>query len=144
MCVAATTCPGRQALRALASYLEGRPCSAPGHLIWKPPHQLHAGASARRRAPSAQQPQRRSLVALASLRDDLLRGVNADNREAVARILEQAERAVDSWTVVHSDFCTPPVAADAQGALARMSDVVAVTWGGYPQAERCRWAPGGH
>jgi RNA-binding protein YlmH len=42
-----------------------------------------------------------------------MRAVNADHREAVARIVEQAQRAADSWTVLHSDFHTPPVVADA-------------------------------
>ena len=85
--------------------------------------------------------QRRRIVCLASPREDLLRGVSAENRDAVARIVEHAERALDSWTVVHSDFHSPPVVAEALAVLGRMSDTVAVAWGGYPQAERCRQVP---
>lgn len=58
-------------------------------------------------------PGRSPVAAAASVRDDLLRGVDAENRDAVARIVEQAQRAADSWTVVFSDFHTPPVVADA-------------------------------
>lgn len=57
------------------------------------------------------------VASAASARDDLLRGVDADNRDAVARIVEQAQRAADSWTVVYSDFHTPPVVADAMMVL---------------------------
>lgn len=74
----------------------------------------------------------------ASPRDDLLRGVSADNREDVARVLEQAERALDSWEVHSTAFYSPPVVAEAMIALQRLADVVAVPWGGYSQAERCR------
>lgn len=56
---------------------------------------------------------RTSTATAASVRDDLLRGVDADNRDAVARVVEQAQRAADSWTTLHTDFLTPPVAADA-------------------------------
>ncbi|PSC68957.1 photosystem II S4 domain [Micractinium conductrix] len=78
----------------------------------------------------------------AAPRGDLLRGVDADNREAVARIVEQAQRAADSWSVAWSDFYTPPVVADALVVLQRMADVGGLPWGGYPQAERCRLALG--
>lgn len=117
-----TCAPGRQALRALAALIDAgsRPCSLHSHPV-------HA--------------QRRRIVCLASPREDLLRGVSADNRDAVARIVEQAERALESWTVVHSDFHSPPVVAEALAVLGRMSDTVAVAWGGYPQAERCRQVP---
>ena len=76
----------------------------------------------------------------AALKDDLLRGVDADKRDAVARIVEQAQRAADSWDTLYSDFHTPPVVAEALMVLGRMADVGGVAWGGYPQAERCRWA----
>lgn len=85
---------------------------------------------------------RGSTVLAAAVRDDLLKGVAAENREDVARIVEQAQRAADSWAVVHSDFYTPPVIADAMAVLQRMADVAAVPWGGYPQAERCRLSLG--
>lgn len=57
----------------------------------------------------------------------------------MARILEQAERAVDSWDTAYTDFYPPPVIADAMVSLQQMASVVAIPWGGYPQAERCRW-----
>lgn len=85
---------------------------------------------------------RGSTVLAAAVRDDLLKGVAAENREDVARIVEQAQRAADSWAVVPSDFYTPPVIADAMAVLRRMADVAAVPWGGYPQAERCRLSVG--
>lgn len=91
---------------------------------------------------SSSAPGRGSTAAAAAVRDDLLKGVAAENREDVARILEQAQRAADSWTVVHSDFYTPPVIADAMAVLQRMAEVAAVPWGGYPQAERCRLSVG--
>jgi photosystem II S4 domain protein len=74
----------------------------------------------------------------ASPRDDVLRGVAADNREDVARVVELAQRAADGWQTLHSPFYAPPVVADALVALARLADVAAVPWGGYPQAERRR------
>lgn len=70
--------------------------------------------------------------------NSLLTGISKDNRDDVARILEQAEQARDSWTVIRTAFYPPPVIADAMGILSRLSDIVAVPWGGYPQAERQR------
>jgi photosystem II S4 domain protein len=81
-------------------------------------------------------------VAAAAARDDALRGVDPDHREAVARALELAERASDSWEILHTAFLAPPAQADALVALRRLADVAAVPWGGYPQAERCRIAVG--
>ena len=79
----------------------------------------------------------------AAPRDDLLRGVAADHRDDVARVLEMAERAVNNWTVEHSQFLPPPVVADAMLVLQKLADVVAVPWGGYPgAAERCRISVG--
>jgi photosystem II S4 domain protein len=77
---------------------------------------------------------------VASFRDNALlaAGISKDNRDDVARILEQAEQARDTWTVVHTAFYQPPVIADAMGILSKLADVVAVPWGGYPQAERQR------
>ncbi len=92
---------------------------------------------------SSSSPANRGSVAVsAAVRDDLLKGVAAENRDDVARIVEQAQRAASSWTVVHSDFYTPPVIAGAMAVLQRMADVAAVPWGGYPQAERCRLSVG--
>jgi len=79
----------------------------------------------------------RCVSALAG-RDDLLRGVSPENRDDVARVLEQAERALASWEAQHTAFYSPPVIADAMMVLRKLADVTAVPWGGYPQAERCR------
>lgn len=76
-------------------------------------------------------------------RDDLLRHVDAEHRDDVARVLEQAERAAESWATVYTDFYPPPVVADAMAALDRMADVAGIPWGGYTQAERCRWSGAG-
>lgn len=38
----------------------------------------------------------------AGARDDLLKGVDPEHREAVARIVEQAQRAADSWETVRT------------------------------------------
>jgi RNA-binding protein YlmH len=55
-------------------------------------------------------------------------------------VLEIAERAAERWETVYTDFLSPPVAADAMSALSQVPDLLALPWGGYPQAERCRWA----
>jgi hypothetical protein len=57
-------------------------------------------------------------------------------------VVEIAERAVKRWETVFTDFLSPPVAADAMAALAGVADLSAVCWGGYPQAERCRYSHG--
>lgn len=71
-------------------------------------------------------------------RDDLLRGFSADNRDDVARVLELAERARDSWQIAHTVFLAPPVVAESMAVLQRLADITALPWGGYSQAERCR------
>ncbi len=37
-----------------------------------------------------------------------------------------------------ADFYTPPVAAEALGAIGRLAGVGGLAFGGYAQAERCR------
>jgi photosystem II S4 domain protein len=71
-------------------------------------------------------------------REDLLKGV--ENRECVARVIDQAEQAVKTWEVVMTDFLSPPELAETQQAFGRLSEVQMVAWGGYPQAERQRLA----
>ncbi|KAM3100591.1 photosystem II S4 domain protein [Phormidesmis sp. 146-35] len=71
-------------------------------------------------------------------REDLLKGV--ENRDCVARVIDQAEQAVKTWEVVMTDFLSPPELAEVQQAFGRLSDVQMVAWGGYPQAERQRLA----
>lgn len=69
-------------------------------------------------------------------REELLKGIK--NREAIARILDQAEIALKTWEVVVSDFLSPPVIAEVQRLFQRLTEVEIVAWGGYPQAERRR------
>jgi len=71
-------------------------------------------------------------------REDLLKGV--ENREAIARVIDQADQAIKTWEVVCSDFLSPPEWAEVQQTFARLSDVQLIAWGGYPQAERQRVA----
>lgn len=54
------------------------------------------------------------------------------------RALEIAERARSSWAVEVTDFYPPPVVAEVQRTTKLWSDVSVQSWGGYPQAERCR------
>ena len=39
---------------------------------------------------------------------------NAENRERLTRILDQAEQAIRTWEVVLTDFLSPPELAEAQ------------------------------
>lgn len=71
-------------------------------------------------------------------REDLLKGV--ENREAVARVIDQAEQAIKTWDVVATDFLSPPELAEVREAFSRLTEVHSVAWGGYPQAERQRLA----
>lgn len=71
-------------------------------------------------------------------REDLLKGV--ENRDSVARVIDQAEQAVKTWEVVLTDFLSPPELAEIQQVFQRLSDIQLVSWGGYPQAERQRLA----
>ena len=76
----------------------------------------------------------------AARHDESLRPVDPAHRDDVARVLEQAERAVKAWDVIYTDFLAPPVVAAALAVLSRIADTAAVACGGYPSAERCRCA----
>jgi photosystem II S4 domain protein len=71
-------------------------------------------------------------------REDLLKGV--ENREVVARLVDQAEHAIKTWEVVVSDFVSPPENVEVQATFGKLTDIQFVAWGGYPQAERQRLA----
>lgn len=71
-------------------------------------------------------------------REELLKGV--ENRDDVARVIDQAEQAIKTWEVVSSDFLSPPVLAEIQRQFQRLTEVQLLAWGGYPQAERQRLA----
>lgn len=69
-------------------------------------------------------------------REDLLKGV--ENRDTVARVIDQAEQAIKTWEVVLTDFLSPPVLVEIQQQFSRLTEVQLLPWGGYPQAERQR------
>jgi photosystem II S4 domain protein len=71
-------------------------------------------------------------------RDELLKGV--ENRDAIVRIIDQAEQALKTWDIVASDFLSPPELAEVQRVFARLTEIELLPWGGYPQAERQRIA----
>ncbi|NEQ70850.1 MAG: photosystem II S4 domain protein [Symploca sp. SIO2D2] len=71
-------------------------------------------------------------------REELLKGV--ENREDIARIIDQAEQAIKTWEVVLTDFLSPPVLIEVQEKFSRLTEVQLLAWGGYPQAERQRLA----
>ena len=75
-------------------------------------------------------------------RADLLKGVAPDNRIAVSRAIEQAERAAAQWVLAFSDFLAPPAAAEALQCIERLSGVSGLPWGGYAQVcTGCRCLP---
>lgn len=69
-------------------------------------------------------------------KEDMLK--RAENKEALARIIDKAEQAIRTWEPVATDFLSPPELFEAQAAFARLADVHTVASGGYPQAERQR------
>jgi photosystem II S4 domain protein len=71
-------------------------------------------------------------------REDLLKHV--ENRETVARVIDQADQAIKTWEIIATDFLSPPELAEVQRQFSRLTDVQLVAWGGYPQAERQRLA----
>lgn len=71
-------------------------------------------------------------------REELLKGV--ENRDSLARVIDQAEQAIKTWEVVLTDFLSPPELAEIQRVFNRLTEVQLAAWGGYPQAERQRIA----
>ena len=71
-------------------------------------------------------------------REELLKAV--ENRDSVARVIDQADQAIKTWEVVFTDFLSPPEVAETTRAFSRLTEVQVVAWGGYPQAERQRIA----
>ncbi|MGB8702729.1 MAG: photosystem II S4 domain protein [Thermosynechococcaceae cyanobacterium] len=69
---------------------------------------------------------------------DLLKGI--ENVERVSRVLDGADQALKTWEVTLTDFLSPPELVEAQRVLAKLTEVRAIAWGGYPQAERQRLA----
>eukprot|EP00899_Mesostigma_viride_P013736 jgi/Mesvir1/22363/Mv17865-RA.1 len=79
---------------------------------------------------------------IASIDDDLIRGVHPENKIEVARVLDKTIRAASRWGIEHTDFLTPPVVADAKMCIRRLAGVRCVVSGGYEHAERCRLSVG--
>ncbi|MDY7020009.1 MAG: photosystem II S4 domain protein [Cyanobacteriota bacterium] len=71
-------------------------------------------------------------------REELLNSV--ENRDRIARVIDQAELAIKTWEVTYTDFLSPPELAESQNIFSRLTEVQLVTGGGYPQAERQRIA----
>ncbi|UFP95925.1 photosystem II S4 domain protein [Gloeobacter morelensis] len=71
-------------------------------------------------------------------REELLK--RAEHRDALARVLDLAETALRDWSVVTSDFYSPPEVGECLDVFSRLVEVHATAWGGYPQAERRRIA----
>ena len=71
-------------------------------------------------------------------REELLKTV--ENRDTVARVIDQADQAIKTWEVVLTDFFSPPELAEIQRVFGRLTEVQLVASGGYPQAERQRLA----
>ena len=69
-------------------------------------------------------------------REDLLKRV--ENQEEIARVIDKAEQAIKNWEVVVTDFLSPPVLAEVTSIVQNLTEVEALPWGGYPQAERQR------
>jgi photosystem II S4 domain protein len=71
-------------------------------------------------------------------KEELLKQV--ENRDCLARVLDQAEQAIKTWETVVTDFLSPPERVEAEAIFHKLTDVHIVAWGGYPQAERQRLA----
>lgn len=71
-------------------------------------------------------------------KDELLKGI--ENRDEIARIIDLAEQALRTWEVTQTDFLSPPVLSEARRCLGKLTELTAIAWGGYPQAERQRLA----
>lgn len=71
-------------------------------------------------------------------REELLKGV--ENRETAVRAIDLAEQAIKTWEVMVTDFLSPPELTQIQQIFNRLTEVQAVSAGGYPQAERQRLA----
>ena len=71
-------------------------------------------------------------------RDELVK--RAENKEEISRVIDKAEQAIKNWEVVVTDFYSPPVLMEVQSMFQNLTEIDALPWGGYPQAERQRIA----
>ncbi len=65
---------------------------------------------------------------------------HAENRETLSRLLDLADRAIQTWDVVCSDFLSPPEITEALQIFGKMTEIHCLAWGGYEQSERQRLA----
>ncbi len=71
-------------------------------------------------------------------REELLKG--AEHRDIIARLIDDAEKAIKTWEVIFTDFLSPPQLFEVQQIFNQLTEVHLVSWGGYSQAERQRIA----
>lgn len=71
-------------------------------------------------------------------REDILKRV--ENKEEIVRVIDKAEQAIKNWEIVVTDFLSPPVLAEVETIFENLTEITALPWGGYPQAERQRVA----
>ncbi|HEY9768382.1 MAG TPA: photosystem II S4 domain protein [Coleofasciculaceae cyanobacterium] len=71
-------------------------------------------------------------------REDILKRV--ENKEEIVRVIDKAEQAIKNWEIVLTDFLSPPVLAEVETIFENLTEITALPWGGYPQAERQRVA----
>lgn len=69
-------------------------------------------------------------------RENILKTV--ENRDEIARILDKAEQALKTWSVVQTDFLGPAPLVEALTVFTKLTELHCLAWGGYPQAERQR------
>lgn len=69
-------------------------------------------------------------------REDLLKRV--ENKAEITKVIDKADQAIKNWEIVLTDFLSPPVLAEVQLIFQNLTEIIALPWGGYPQAERQR------
>ncbi len=72
---------------------------------------------------------------------DYCAGVAPEFQQDAARVLELAEKAMDTWSVLETDFLAPPVVWAASAALENVAGLAVRAWGGYPQACTAKFHP---
>ena len=71
-------------------------------------------------------------------KEDLLKRV--ENKEEITRVIDKADQAINNWEVIVTDFLSPPVVAEVEAIWQNLTEIKALPWGGYAQAERRRIA----
>lgn len=69
---------------------------------------------------------------------DTGRVIDPEIQKDIDRILELADKSLDTWQVQMTQFYSPAVVYDAVEVLSAMSDIRVIPEGGYTQAERQR------